>query len=74
MNPANDLAIRSAHRIEKAIFAVIILTAAAFVLSLTTGAYPALREPYLVAMNLLIGVKVAIGLTIIVFRYAFYEE
>jgi hypothetical protein len=33
-----------------------------------------LREPYLIAMNILIGMKVALGLTIVVFRFGFDEE
>ena len=74
VDPTNDLSIHSAHLVEKAIFAAIVVIATAFVLSLAAARYPALHEPYLVTMNLLIGVKVAIGLTIVVFRYAFYEE
>ena len=74
VDPSDDLDIVGAHLIEKAIFAVIVVAATAFVLSLAAGTVPALREPYLILMNLLIGVKVAIGLTIVVFRYAFYEE
>lgn len=74
VDPTNDLNIHTAHLIEKAIFAGIVVVATAFVLSLAATQFPALHEPYLVTMNLLIGVKVAIGLTIVVFRYAFYEE
>ena len=74
VDPTNDLSITRAHLIEKAIFAAIVIVPAAFILTLAAQRVPALHEPYLVAMNLLIGVKVAIGLTILVFRYAFYEE
>ncbi len=74
VDPTNDLAIGRAVLVEKAIFAAIVVIPAALVLSLAAQQTVWLREPYLIAMNLLIGFKVAIGLTILVFRYAFYED
>ncbi|TVQ25170.1 MAG: sodium:proton antiporter [Spirochaetaceae bacterium] len=74
VDPTNDLSIERAVLVEKAIFAAVIVIPAALVLSLAAQQTAWLREPYLIAMNLLIGFKVAIGLTILVFRYAFYED
>ena len=70
----DDFSIHRAHNIEKALLAVLILVPVIFVFGSVSRNYPQYNEAYLIFMNLLIGVKVAIGLTVVVFRYAFFED
>ena len=70
----DDFSIHQAHNVEKALLAVLILVPTLFVFAAIGRRYPQFNEAYLVFMNVLIGFKVALGLTIVVFRYAFYED
>ena len=69
----DDFNIGRAHNIEKALLTVLILVPVVFVFGSLGRRFPQYNQVYLVFMNLLIGFKVALGLTIVVFRYAFYE-
>lgn len=71
---ADDFNISRAHNIEKALLAVLILVPVVFVFGSLSRRFPQYNQIYLVFMNLLIGFKVALGLTVVVFRYAFYED
>lgn len=71
---SDDFNIHRAHNVEKALLAILILVPAVFVFGPLSRSYPQLNQIYLVFMNLLIGFKVALGLTIVVFRYAFFED
>jgi len=74
VNPVNDIHPHLMHDIEQAMFVLILLLPIVFLLMPLHRAYPLLKEPYLIAMNILIGMKVALGLTIVVFRFGFDEE
>jgi len=71
--PENDLDVHWSHNLEKALFAIILLIPGLFVFAGLQYRFEALREPYLIFMNIVIGLKVAFGLTIVVFRFGFYE-
>ncbi len=71
--PENDLDVHWSHNLEKMLFAVILLVPGVFVFAGLQYHFAALREPYLIFMNIVIGLKVAFGLTIVVFRFGFYE-
>lgn len=70
----DDFSIHRAHLVEKALLVVLILVPTLFVFGTVSRRYPQWNEAYLIFMNLLIGFKVALGLTIVVFRYAFFED
>lgn len=56
------------------LFAVVLmLLPVLFVFAGLQGRFPALQVPYLIFMNGLIGLKVAFGLTIVVYRFGFFE-
>lgn len=71
--PENDLDVHWSHNLEKLFFAIILLVPGAFVFAGLQYHVEVLREPYLIFMNIVIGLKVAFGLTIVVFRFGFYE-
>ncbi|TVR34826.1 MAG: sodium:proton antiporter [Spirochaetaceae bacterium] len=70
----DDFNIGRAHNTEKALLVVLILVPVVFVFGSLSRRFPQYNQVYLVFMNLLIGFKVALGLTVVVFRYAFYED
>lgn len=74
VNPVNDIRAHLLHDIEQAMFVLIVVLPLAFLLFPLHRLYPVLNEPYLIVMNVLIGLKVALGLTIVVFRFGFDEE
>ncbi|MFP4330400.1 MAG: MnhB domain-containing protein [Alkalispirochaetaceae bacterium] len=74
VSPINDINAHLLHDIEQAMFLLILLIPVVFLFFQLHLIYPWLNEPFLVAMNLLIGLKVALGLTIVVFRFGFDEE
>ena len=69
----DDLNMHLVHLIEKLLFTLLLLVPAAFVFAGLQARWPILQVPYLMFMNGLIGLKVAFGLTIVVFRFGFYE-
>lgn len=74
VNPLNDIDAHLLHDIEQALFSLIIVVPVLFLFYQINRAYPALNEAFLVLMNVLIGIKVCLGLTIVVFRFGFDEE
>ncbi len=72
VHPFEDFRIRSLQILEKALFLCIILLPALSLFSFKcTGEH--FHTFYLILMNLLIGIKVCSGLTVIFFRFVFYE-
>ncbi len=69
----DDLNMHLVHLFEKLLFTILILVPCAFVFAGMQARFPVLQVPYLVFMNGLIGLKVAFGLTIVVYRFGFYE-
>lgn len=74
VNPVNDINAEVLHDVEQALFAMILLVPVIFLFYQYNRAFPALNEAFLILMNVLIGIKVCLGLTIVVFRFGFDEE
>lgn len=60
--------------IEKLIFMMIILVFTFFLMLMLTKTYPGLNTAFLMISNVLIGIKVCCGLSLIFFRFVFYES
>ena len=74
VNPVNDVDADLLHHIEQILFAAIVALPIVFLFMNITRVYPVLNEPFLILMNLLIGFKVCLGLTLVVFRFGFDED
>lgn len=74
VNPVNDIDAHLLHNLEQMLFSLILLFPMVFVLADLSRQFPGLNEPFLILMNLLIGFKVCLGLTIVVFRFGFDED
>jgi multicomponent Na+:H+ antiporter subunit B len=72
--PANDMKIDVLKTIEKLFFLVIVLLPVLYLFLRFNFRYPFLNEYYLIILNILIGIKVWSGLSIIFFRFVFYES
>ncbi len=74
ISPLKDISLDIFHALEKVILLFIILIS----LSFMTLGFKFLNlisnQSYLLIMNLLIGIKVACGMTIIFYRFIFYED
>ncbi|NCB73080.1 MAG: sodium:proton antiporter [Clostridia bacterium] len=73
-NPVNDIRMKKIQYTEKLLLFFIILL---FVSFLATGINSLELVPiplYMVSMNILIGLKVACGLSIIFYQFIFYED
>ena len=71
--PLQDIRIHKLQKIEKILFVIIVLIPAMLLLS-SPRILPITANPaYLIAMNSLIGLKVGAGLSIIFYRFAFFE-
>ena len=70
---ADDLHMHRVHVLEKLFFAMLILVPAFFVFAGLQAQFPGWKVPYLILMNVLIGLKVAFGLTIVVYRFGFFQ-
>lgn len=74
VNPVNDINAHVLHDLEQALFVIIILIPVLFLFYEYNREFPLLNEAFLILMNVLIGIKVCLGLTIVVFRFGFDEE
>lgn len=72
--PIHDMRLESLQLVEKLFYILIILIPTLFLMTGLNAVYPALNVYYLVIMNSLIGVKVCCGLSIVFFRFVFYES
>lgn len=73
VDPTEDLRISSLQVAEKALFFCIAILPVIFLFYGFGKETDALNTIYLILMNLLIGLKVGSGLTIIFYRFIFYE-
>ncbi|QSX08995.1 sodium:proton antiporter [Alkalibacter rhizosphaerae] len=71
--PEESIRIKYMQTLEKVLFFCIILIPTLFLFSSTGNDSAMANTIYLVVMNLLIGLKVSSGLTIIFYRFVFYE-
>ncbi|MFP4508760.1 MAG: MnhB domain-containing protein [Spirochaetaceae bacterium] len=69
----NDLNLHVTHSLEKVLFALLLIVPGLFVFAGLQLYVPEFRVAYLIFMNALIGLKVALGLTIVVYRFGFFE-
>ncbi|MFP4376719.1 MAG: MnhB domain-containing protein [Spirochaetales bacterium] len=74
VKPVNDINAELLHDVEQALFVFILLIPIMFLFYQLNDQYPGLNEAFLILMNVLIGLKVCLGLTIVVFRFGFDEE
>ncbi|MCG8501787.1 MAG: MnhB domain-containing protein [Firmicutes bacterium] len=72
--PVNDIKLKNLQILEKIFYILIVGIPMLFLFLQFNFKYPFWNEPYLIAMNVLIGMKVACGLSIIFFRFVFYES
>lgn len=74
ISPLKDISLDIFHSLEKVILLFIILVSMSFL----TWGFNSLNlisnEEYLFTMNILIGTKVTCGMTIIFYRFVFYED
>lgn len=71
--PYEDFKIKSLQRFEKLLFICIILIPTVLLFKQHSSYSENINIFYLIGMNLIIGLKVCCGLTIIFFRFVFYE-
>lgn len=74
VKPVNDINAELLHDVEQALFVFILLVPIVFLFYQLNDQFPGLNEAFLILMNVLIGLKVCLGLTIVVFRFGFDEE
>ncbi len=73
IQPLQDIRVINLQKLEKILFIIILLIPALLLLS-WPGNLPVSANPsYLILMNSLIGLKVGAGLTIIFYRFVFFE-
>jgi len=70
---ADDLHMKRIHVLEKMFFSLLIIVPALFVFAGIQQQLPDWKVPYLVLMNCLIGMKVALGLTMVVYHFGFFD-
>lgn len=74
ISPLKDISLDIFHALEKVILLFIILLSLSF-MTLGFKFFNLIsNENYLLIMNLLIGIKVTCGMTIIFYRFIFYED
>ncbi|MBM7562214.1 MnhB domain-containing protein [Fusibacter tunisiensis] len=72
--PVKDIRLVGVQFVEKIALLLILLFATAFVISGLNIIFPSFSQVYMVVMNVLIGLKVACGMTIIFYRFVYYES
>lgn len=73
VDPNPMIEIHLLEKVEKIFLILIILFPLFFIFNQAAKNLPYLQIPYLILMNLLIGIKVSCGLTIIFFRFIYHE-
>jgi multicomponent Na+:H+ antiporter subunit B len=71
--PDEGIRIKSLQSAEKALFFCIVVIPVLFLFANNYKSNELWNQIYLISMNMLIGLKVCSGLTIIFFRFVFYE-
>jgi len=72
--PVDDFNMDTLHYVEKAFLVFLLLLPIVFIFPGLHLVHARFNVPYLIVMNFLIGMKVSLGLTIIVFRFGFFRE
>ncbi|MFW5994623.1 MAG: MnhB domain-containing protein [Spirochaetia bacterium] len=71
--PVEDINVDKMHLLERLFLAFVLLVPVLFLFSGMLHEYPGLRRAYLLAMDLLIGAEVGLGLGVVVFRFGFFQ-
>jgi multicomponent Na+:H+ antiporter subunit B len=71
--PVYDYQLEPFKKIEKIMLLIILLMPITFFVFQMNMHFPELNIPYLVIMNVLIAVKVTCGISVIFFRFVFFE-
>jgi multicomponent Na+:H+ antiporter subunit B len=71
--PANDMSSERMHALQRFILALILITPVLLLFTGFIGRNPEFRTPYLVIMNILIGIQVGLELGVAILRFAFFE-
>lgn len=74
INPVQDIKLEVIQLIEKILFLCIALFPILFIFYSNIPKTYGLNKFYLIIMNSLIGIKVCCGLTIVFYRFVFYES
>lgn len=74
VSPEENLKMYRMQVIEKLIFLLIILVFTLFLVFMLNQTFPQMNTAFLMASNILIGLKVCCGLSLIFFRFVFYES
>lgn len=72
--PVHDIKLHYFQIIEKMFFVLLITIPSFFICMGLSTAFPIFNVYYLTIMNFLIGIKVCCGLSIVFFRFVFYES
>ncbi len=72
--PGENVNLKSLQMIEKVLFICIMMLPILFVFNQVLPNTDVLKQIYLISMNILIGIKVCCGLTIIFYRFVLYES
>ena len=72
-NPVHDTSLHRIKKVEKLVLLLILSFALSFLATLIHSAIPGFTACYLFLMNLLIGIKVACGMTLLFFRFIIFE-
>jgi len=73
INPQDTVSMFKLKSMEQLLLVLVLLFALGFLATFANVVYPFLNVPYLIVMNILIGLKVACGMTIIFYRFILYE-
>lgn len=74
IDPIKDISLYSVQWVEKLALLFIILLAVGFIATGLNAYFIFFLPYYLIIMNILIGLKVACGMTIIFYRFVYYES
>lgn len=74
IDPMKDISLYNVQWVEKLALLFIILLAVGFIATGVNATFTFFIPYYLIVMNMLIGLKVACGMTIIFYRFVFYES
>lgn len=74
VSQTHDISLDFLHKAEKILFVLIIFIGVVYLFAGLNMNYAYLNQYYLILMNSLIGMKVFCGLSIVFFRFVFYES
>lgn len=73
VDPVEDIRDEIVHNYERLFLSLILIGPILLLFTGFVNEYTVLRAPYLTLMDILIGVQVGLGLSVVVFRFAFFR-